>query len=79
MSHAIDELRKHFNRKAVPNSKTLKDERDKVNALIDAVEEENDKLRELISDMLFDEDLGHNDDNTFFEHNNRASELGIKF
>lgn len=46
---------------------------------INRLREENDKLRELISDMLLDEDWGHNDDNTFFEHNKRASELGIKF
>lgn len=51
MSHAIDELRRHFNGKAVPNSKTLKEERDTVNALIDAVEEENAKLREIIADV----------------------------
>jgi len=51
MSNAIDKLRKHFNSKAVPNSKALKEERDTVNALIDAVDEENAKLRETIADI----------------------------
>ena len=54
MSKAIETLREHFNQKPVPNSKVLMEERDRVNALIDAVEAENAKLRELVSDM-FDE------------------------
>lgn len=51
MSNATDELRRHFNSKAVPNSKTLKEERDTVNALIDAMEAENARLRGLITDV----------------------------
>lgn len=51
MSHAIDELREHFNSKAVPNSKTIKDERDTVNAMIDAVELENYMLRDLVQEI----------------------------
>lgn len=51
MSKAIDELRGHFNQKLVPNSKTLLEERDKVNALIDAVETENSKLLDMCSEL----------------------------
>jgi hypothetical protein len=48
MSKAIDELREHFNQRPVPNSKVIIEERNKVNAMIDAIESENDKLRELV-------------------------------
>ena len=51
MSKAIDELREHFNQRPVPNSKVLMDERDRVNAMIDAVEAENEMLLELIADV----------------------------
>lgn len=47
MSKVIDELREHFNQRPVPNSKVIIEERSKVNAMIDAIETENDKLREL--------------------------------
>jgi len=62
MSNAIDKLRKHFNSKAVPNSKALKEERDTVNALIDAVDEENAKLMRIACDLhkaLFALDIDH--------------------
>ena len=45
MSKAIDELREHFNQRPVPSSKVLVEERDMVNAMIDAVEAENSNLR----------------------------------
>lgn len=43
------------------------------------LEAENAKLRELIFDMLVDEERGHNDDGTFYEHVERANELGVGF
>lgn len=78
MSKAIDELREHFNQRPVPNSKVIIEERNKVNAMIDAVESENAKLRELVYDMLQDEERGHNDELTFDEHVERADELGVR-
>lgn len=45
----------------------------------DRLKEENSKLRELIMDMLYDEECGHNSDDTFLEHNSRALELGTGF
>ena len=41
--------------------------------------EENAKLRELVYDMLEDEERGHNDDSTFYEHVERVNELGVEF
>ena len=41
--------------------------------------EENAKLRELVYDMLEDEERGHNDESTFDEHVERANELGVEF
>ena len=38
----------------------------------------NAKLRELIFDMLVDEERGHNDDGTYYEHVSLAKELGIE-
>ena len=38
---------------------------------------ENERLRELIYDIIVDEERGHNDDRTFFEHVIRAHEYGI--
>lgn len=46
---------------------------------IEHLEAENAKLRELVYDMLVDEERGHNDDLTFDEHVERANELGVKF
>jgi len=40
---------------------------------------ENAKLRELVYDMLVDEERGHNDELTFDEHVERANELGVEF
>ena len=40
--------------------------------------DENSKLRELVYDMLVDEERGHNDDSTFDEHVERANELGVR-
>ena len=54
MSNSIDELRHHFDKKPVPNSKVLIDERDMVNAMIDAVEDENEELRKFVYDMWND-------------------------
>ena len=53
-------------------------------ALIDGSERrqlkaENAKLRGLIFDMLVDEERGHNDDGTYYEHAERANELGVRF
>lgn len=52
MSEAIDAMRSHFNQVPIPKAKFLLDERDRVNAMIDAIETENNKLRELSSIML---------------------------
>ena len=49
MSKPIEKLREHFNGRPVPDgAKCLADEREKVNAMIDAVETENDKMKNLI-------------------------------
>jgi hypothetical protein len=42
------------------------------------LEDENAKLRELILDMLVDEERGHNDDDTYYEHVRLAQKLGIE-
>lgn len=46
MSESIDKMRKYFNQSPEPKSKFLKETRDKINAMIDEIESENDKLRE---------------------------------
>lgn len=49
MSMSIEKLKEHFNSRPVPEGvKCLAEERDKVNALIDAVEDENKQLRRLV-------------------------------
>ena len=40
--------------------------------------DENAELRELILDMLVDEERGHNDDDTYYEHVRLAQKLGIE-
>jgi hypothetical protein len=45
---------------------------------VEEVEAENAKLRELIIDMLVDEERGHNDDDTYYEHVRLANGLGIE-
>ena len=44
----------------------------------EALKSENAKLRELVYDMLQDEERGHNDELTFDEHVERANELGVQ-
>lgn len=44
---------------------------------LESLRAENAKLRELVYDMLVDEERGHNDELTFDEHVGRARELGI--
>ena len=47
MSEAIEKMREHFDGKQVPKGvKCIAEEREKVNALIDAVEAENARLKE---------------------------------
>ena len=41
------------------------------------LKKENERLRELIYDIIVDEERGHNDDRTFREHVSRAHEYGI--
>ena len=53
MSEAIDAIRGHINQAPIPKAKCLLDERDRVNAMIDAIEVENAKLRELCTDLRF--------------------------
>lgn len=45
----------------------------------DQLKAENDKLQKLIYDMLEDEERGHNDNSTFYEHVKRANELGVEW
>jgi len=70
MSKAIETLRQHFNQKTVPNSKVLMEERDRVNEMIDAVEDENERLRELCKDLYMCTDDTCND----CKHRNLAGE-----
>ena len=51
--------------------------KDEVMHAVEAVEAENAKLRDLIYDIIVDEERGHNDDGTFREHVIRAHEYGI--
>jgi hypothetical protein len=51
---------------------------ERCNADLDRLEDENAKLCELILDMLVDEERGHNDDDTYYEHVRLAKELGIE-
>jgi hypothetical protein len=44
----------------------------------DRIKAENAKLRNLILDMLVDEERGHNDDDTYYEHVRLAKGLGIE-
>lgn len=48
-------------------------------SICDQIKTENAKLRELVYDMLVDEERGHNDELTFDEHVKRANELGVEF
>jgi hypothetical protein len=45
---------------------------------LDRLEAENAKLRDLIFDILVDEERGHNDDDTYYEHVRLANGLGIE-
>jgi hypothetical protein len=47
-------------------------------ALIDRLISENAKLRELIFDMLVDEERGSTEENTYYEHVRLANGLGIE-
>ena len=49
-----------------------------MNAKGDRIKAENAKLRELIFDMLVDEERGHNDDDMYYEHVRLAKELRIE-
>ena len=51
---------------------------ERCNADLDRLEDENAKLCELILYMLVDEERGHNDDDTYYEHVRLAQELGIE-
>lgn len=46
--------------------------------IADEMEAENAKLRELIFDMLVDEERGSTEENTYYEHVRLAGELGIE-
>ena len=46
--------------------------------MLEQAESENAELKELILYMLVDEERGHNDDDTYFEHVRLAKELGIE-
>jgi hypothetical protein len=43
----------------------------------DVLKAENERLRDLVYDLIVDEERGHNDDRTFREHVIRAHEYGI--
>ena len=51
MSKSTDAMREHFNKKPVPKSKTIMEERDRVNAMIDAVERDMDGMTEIMLRM----------------------------
>lgn len=82
MSKAIETLREHFNQKPVPNSKVLIEERDRVNAMIDAVEAENANLRKAaefehnqLQDIKCAVDMMLEEHNAMFVENARLREL----
>ena len=68
-------------RRAIKKCETVmhsrKVEKEKVSIENDRLMAENAKLRELVYDMLEDEERGHNDELTFYEHVERANELGV--
>lgn len=51
----------------------------RISESLDQARNEYNQLRELIYDMLKDEERGHNDDSIFYEHVKRANELGVKW
>ena len=51
----------------------------RISESLDQARNEYNQLRELVYDMLEDEECGHNDDLTFYEHVKRANELGIEW
>lgn len=51
MSKAIDALRSHINQVPIPKAKCRLDERDRLNAMIDAIEAENAKLQKVCKRM----------------------------
>lgn len=51
----------------------------RISQSLDQARYEYNQLRELIYDMLKDEEHGHNDDSTFYEHVKRANELGVEW
>lgn len=57
MSEAIDTIRSHFNQRPIPKAKCLLDERNRVNAMIDAIEDENKKLQNQIDYLMDSEHL----------------------
>ncbi len=59
MSEAIDAIRSHFNQKPIPKAKCLLDERNRVNAMIDAIEDENKKMQNLIDYLMDSEYLAN--------------------
>ena len=50
-----------------------------LNLSLEESQAENAELRELVYDMLEDEERGHNDDRTFDEHVERAREMGVEW
>lgn len=60
------------------NVNRLRDRVHEIAADRDRIKAENAKLCELILDMLVDEERGHNDDDTYYEHVRLAKELGIE-
>lgn len=51
----------------------------RISESLDQARNEYNQLRELVYDMLEDEERGHNDDLTFYEHVKRANELGVEW
>ena len=60
------------------NVNRLRDRVHEIAADRERIKAENEKLRELIIDMLVDEERGHNDDDTYYEHVRLAQKLGIE-
>ena len=80
---------RHFNMNEYANAMrraadTIWELRNKLAGTVDQSEEierlkaENAKLRELVYDMLEDEERGHNDEPTFDGHVVRACKLGVE-
>lgn len=77
MTKTTDKLREYFNQSPAPKSKFLKETRDKINSMIDDVEQENSKLKALLISAYYEFIKRYGTLDDMFEYADRMKELGI--